>query len=117
MTAEHPPVKPSGTYEYPAEVVLERAASWEKFRIEANEFRDEHEDFVNELLKNTPERYDGDDAAEHIAVTYVRDLEKALEISEEALSAIAGESTLSEVEYAKDELRKIREVTRRDNSD
>jgi len=34
-----------------------------------------HQEFVNEILENTPESYDGDDAAEAIAVTYVRDLE------------------------------------------
>jgi hypothetical protein len=34
-----------------------------------------HQDFVNEILKNTPESWDGDEAAEHIAVKYVRELE------------------------------------------
>lgn len=35
-----------------------------------------HADFVNEILERAPEAYDGDSAAEAIAVEYVRDLER-----------------------------------------
>lgn len=35
------------------------------------------EPFVNQILLNAPESYDGDEAAEAIAVRYVRDMEKA----------------------------------------
>lgn len=34
-----------------------------------------HDEFVNDILLNAPESYDGDDAAEVYAVRYVRDLE------------------------------------------
>lgn len=37
-----------------------------------------YQEFVNELLERAPEHYDGDDAAEAIAIRYVRDLEDAL---------------------------------------
>ena len=36
---------------------------------------DEHDDFLEELLKNIGDEWDGDEAAESIAVSYVRHLE------------------------------------------
>jgi hypothetical protein len=36
----------------------------------------EHTDFVNELLKDSPESWDGDEAAETIAIAYVHELER-----------------------------------------
>lgn len=36
----------------------------------------DHDEFVNELLRNAPDSWDDDAAAEHIAVQYVRTLEK-----------------------------------------
>jgi hypothetical protein len=39
-----------------------------------------HDEFVNDILANTPESWDGDDAAEDIAVRYVRALELLAEI-------------------------------------
>ena len=37
---------------------------------------DDQADFVNEILERAPESYDGDEAAEDIAIRYVRDLER-----------------------------------------
>lgn len=39
-------------------------------------FCPEHQEFVNQLLSNTPESWDGDEAAEWIATEYVRELER-----------------------------------------
>lgn len=37
---------------------------------------DDPDDFVNDLLEFAPESYDGDDAAESIAIDYLHDLER-----------------------------------------
>ena len=39
-------------------------------------------EFVNEVLANTPEHYDGDNSGEAIAVRYVRDLEAVADAAE-----------------------------------
>lgn len=42
---------------------------------EHDDFVNEHDDFVNEILEHTDDDWDGDDAAEEIAIRYVRHLE------------------------------------------
>lgn len=44
-------------------------------RSELTELTDNHNDLLNEILLNTGDEYDGDEAADAIAVRYVRDLE------------------------------------------
>lgn len=50
----------------------------------------EHSNFVNEILERAPEAYDGDSAAEAIAVEYVRDLERFQQRALNALDQISG---------------------------
>jgi hypothetical protein len=47
---------------------------WEAELLDIREGQ-EHDDFIDELLENAPETYNGDAAAEAIIVQYVRDLE------------------------------------------
>lgn len=56
-------------------------------------FTGDHDEFVNELLLNTPESYDGDDAAEAIAVRYVHDLEDAIRKIRSAVTPLADDRT------------------------
>lgn len=51
-------------------------------RVEAKR----HDDFVNEILLNASEHYDGDDAGEDIALRYVRDLEAIADAAEAVLN-------------------------------
>jgi hypothetical protein len=47
----------------------------------------EHQEFVNELLDHAPESYDGDEAAEAIAIRYVRDLEATARLADDIAAA------------------------------
>jgi hypothetical protein len=38
-----------------------------------------HQDFVNDVLHNAPESWDGDESAESLAIAYVRALERRLD--------------------------------------
>ena len=56
---------------------------------------DPHVGFVNEVLENTPEHYDGDEAAETIAIRYVRDLEFVAKAARALLDGTGASSYLA----------------------
>jgi hypothetical protein len=62
-----------------ADVRAARLAWWE---------HPEHQDFVNELLDRAPESYDGDEAAEAIAIRYVRDLEATARLADDMAAVV-----------------------------
>lgn len=60
---------------------------WRREAAQTHEF---WTDLGNEVLKNAPEEYDDDCAADAIAVRYVRDLEARVAAMEPVVKAVAG---------------------------
>lgn len=66
--------KPTGVFD---SVLAGQALARLQYYIEQTTVpADEHSDFINEILKNTPDSWDGEESGEWIAVQYVRALEE-----------------------------------------
>jgi hypothetical protein len=58
--------------------VLALVAEVKRLRVAAADEQERADEFVNQLLEHAPDHYDGDEAAEDIALRYVRDIEAAV---------------------------------------